>query len=251
MAKALLQQKTQEVLAARKNSQEKAAANNTSSTPIPIPKPNYTPTPSPTPSPTFTPIIQQVVVHSSRDNDALLKEKAEKERAQQLYQAEKIAREKSQEQHKEELTRIQQMGKVQLQEEQTARIKAEELQQEELTRNKQLVRDDDSLKRRHDIALEKVKSDKEIIERLTAENEALKQEIEMLKKVGEENKLPNETLPQEEDNKAENIPPVPPPYDEPSPGIHLPVANNDVPLTGEVEPTTPVDDGSNDKCIVS
>lgn len=266
MSKALLQKaKNDAIEAARKSSQENVAVMSgtpplpmRSSAPIPIPRSKYTPTSSPVQTPNPSPVIQQVFIHT--DNNALAQEKAAREKAQELYEAEKAARAKSQEWHKEELERIKQVMKEQLEGEQQARIKAEELQQEESERSKQLVKADDSLNRRHKLVLEKTKVDEDIIQRITQEkerlaqeNEMLRQELEKLKKAQEETTLPSEATVKEEENKKESVPLVPPPYDEadePEP-LELAEHNNEVPLTGEVVPESPVDDGSNDKCVVS
>lgn len=262
MAKALLQEEVRKAIA-RKNSQETPAA----SLPVPIPvlKPPAASTYSSSPVllPVYTPSppqIQQVIIYPPRDDTALLKEKAEKEKAQELYEAEKAARLKSHEWHKEELERVKQATKEQLEAEHQARIKAEELQQQELERSKQLVKEDTSLKRRHSITLEKTKTDEETIQRITQEkerlaqeNETLKQEIERLKKASEKAELPSHASVKEEEHKGEKPVPVPPPYDEadkPEP-LDLTAHNNDMSLTGEIAPDTPVDDGSNDKCVVS
>lgn len=243
MAKALLQEEVRKAIA-RKNAQEPPAA----SLPVPIPvlKPaasNYSS--SPVLLPVYTPSppqIQQVIIYPPHDDTALLKEKAEKEKAQELYEAEKAARVKSQEWHKEELERIKQAEK------------------EQLAQHAQLVKADDSLKRRHSISLEKTKLDEEAIQRviqekeqLAQENEMLKQEIERLKKASEKAELPSHTSVKEEEHKGEKPVPVPPPYDDadkPEP-LELAAYNNEMPLTGEIALDTPVDDGSNDKCVVS
>lgn len=253
MAKALLQEEVRKAIA-RKTPQEPPVV------PLPVPIPVLKPpvastySSSPVLLPVYTPSppqIQQVIIYPPRDDTALLKEKAEKEKAQELYQAEKVARAKSHEQNHEELERVKQATKDQLETEHQARIKAEELQHEELERNKQLVKEDDSLKRRHSIALEKNKADEETIQRIIAENEMLKQELEKLRKTSEKTELPGDTSKKEEENKGENLALVPPPYDKEhdAPDLTLNAPHNDISLTGEVAPESPVEDS--DKCAIS
>jgi hypothetical protein len=277
MSKALLQKARDDAIRAaqveqlsRKNSQEKAVTVSTTSVPIPISAPKVIYTPSPTPSLTPSPPIQQIIIYPP-DNTTFLIAQVEKEKALALYKAEQAERATSQEKHKEELGQIKQATKEQLEAEKLARgrshdhyveeiervkqaakerleiehqalIKAEELRQEELERNKQLVKEDDSLKRRYNIALEKSKVDDETIQRIIAENEMLKQELEKLRKATEKTELP-----------VENIV-VPPPYDkeqdEPEVAdVILNTPDHDIPLTGDIAPESYVED--TDKCAIS
>lgn len=253
MSKALLQQhaakairereqqeKTIAAQIARRSSEEKPTAT------VKLPVQSLVPSPAPI-------YIQQTIVYPAPDNSVLVKERAEKEKAAALYSLEKTAREKSHQRHQEELERTKQVAKEQLEAEQRDRIKAEELQREELERNKQLVKEDASLKRRHDIVLEKNKVDDETIQRITEENEALKLELEKVRRVSEETKLPNETLAKEEENKVKNIA-VPPLYnnehDVPEiADLTLNAPHNEISLTGEVAPESPVEDSA--KCAIS
>jgi hypothetical protein len=252
MSKALLQQHAAKAIRereqqekaiaaqiARRSSEEKPSAT------VKLPVQSLVPSPTPI-------YIQKTIVYPAPDNIALIKERAEKEKAAELYSLEKTAREKSHQRHQEELERIKQVAKEQLEAEQRDRIKAEELQREELERNKQLVKEDTSLKRRHDIVLEKNKVDDETIQRITEENEALKLELEKARKAPEETKLPNETSEQEGDNKV-NIA-VPPPYDNEQDvpeisDLTLNAPHNETSLAGEVAPESPVEDS--DKCAIS
>lgn len=272
MAKALLQKAKNDAIeaaqAARRNSQDKGPVMGSTppllpppmvaSAPVPVPRSKHAVTSSPVQTPTQSPVIQQVFIHT--DNNALAQEKAARLKLEGLYEAEKAARARLQQQHQEEVERIKQAMKEQVEAEHQAHLRAEQLRQQELERSKQLVKDDDSLKRRHKIVLEKTKVDEEAIQRITQEkerlvqeNETLRQELEKLKKAHEEAMLPIKVPEKEEENKKENVPPVPPPYDDADKPEPLEVAanNNDVPLMGEVVPASPVDDGTNDKCVVS
>jgi hypothetical protein len=232
MSKALLQREARKAIAeqtARKASEEKPAA---------APSSVYVPQPAQ---------IQQIFVYPPVDNTALVKETLAKEKVEELYEAEKVSRAQSHEQHKVALERIKQTTKEQLEVEQRERIKAEELQKEELELNQQLVKEDASLKRRHDIALEKNKADDDTIRRITEENEALKQELEKVRKTA------NETLTKDEENKVGNIA-VPPPYDkeQDAPDIAdliLNAPHNDISLTGDIAPESPVEDSN--QCAIS
>jgi hypothetical protein len=260
MAKAFLSKDTAErIRAARAGSTEKPAekpvsANNASTpptytAPIPIPKPaTITPSSSPAPSPP----IQQVIIYPPIDNSALLKERGEKEQAQGLYQTEKLARAQSQERHKEEVERIKQAAKEQIEAVQREKEQTERLHKKELTRHEQLVKDDDSLKRRHNLVLEKVKTDEETIRRIAQENEALKQELEKLKKSNEEKTTIHETSEKDEDTKIESSVPLTPDYEEPHPAASITniIPNNDVQLVGDIAADSPIE-GGNDKCVIS
>lgn len=248
MSKALLQREVQKAIAeqtARRASEEKPVAPNNAIIPQAIPKSSSVHVPQPAQ-------IQQVFVYPHVDNTALVKETAAKEKARELYEAEKVSRAQSHEKHTADLERIKQTTKEQLEVEQRERIKAEELQQEELERNQQLVKEDDSLKRRHSIALEKNKADEETIQRIIAENETLKRELEKARSALEETKLPN-TLVKDEENKVENIA-VPPPYDKDKDAPEIAdlspnAPHNDISLTGDIAPESPVEDS--DKCAIS
>lgn len=256
MAKAFLQQDTaKRVMAARKNSIDKTASANNSPTlppmhphtePIPIPRA----VPIMSSSPASSPSIQQVIIYPPVDNTALLKERADKEKAEELYRLEKAARERAEQQHREELERIKQLANEQVEAAQKGKERVEQLYREELERNKQLVQEDAALQQR---TAEKARTDYEAIQRVTEEHEWLKQELERLKHANEESKLPPENIAKEQENEGVKPVPVPPPYDDAdkSEPVELAAHNNEVPLTGEIALDTPVDDGSNDKCVVS
>jgi len=194
-----------------------ALANRTSASSLPIPIPNRArETPAmPSPSPTQ---IQQVIISSPADNSEFLKEKFEKERTQWLYQ-------------------------------------------QELQKNKQLVEDDAELKIKIKNMLEKSKEDEDLLARIlyekdiiNQENTALRQELQRIKMLVEDIKVPEEEIKKE----GANIPPSYDSHEETdivtihSDNLHY----NDVPLAGDIAPPdSPVDTvplaGATDKCLIS